>query len=247
MEEMGQGAEKESKPVLYFEKAKKGMILNATAARTIAALYGDESDDWIGQRIMIYPTTVNAFGKLNHVIRVKPQRPPNAATASQTESVPTSTTQTQPVAPGDTTAASDDSDEVSAIEDEADYIDDHDEPEDYHDEPDFGAPGAPGEPPHDNPWDDAPAPTGPRSKPITCSQAQLTRITLLAADFYGGKFDPTKLALDTSFGVVNQLAKLLPSEADVLIKRLETEIAQADNDAEAKAIAKREKGKVTIA
>lgn len=88
IEELGHGAEKERKPVLYFQKATKGMILNATNARTIAALHGDDSIEWEGKRISIYPTTVRAFGKVNDVIRVVEQIPPApkpAATQAATQ------------------------------------------------------------------------------------------------------------------------------------------------------------------
>jgi hypothetical protein len=67
--------EKERKPVLYFRKATKGLVLNATNARTIAGLYGDESNDWPGKRISIYPTRVKAFGAVHDTIRVKEEIP----------------------------------------------------------------------------------------------------------------------------------------------------------------------------
>src|SRR4026209_2145377 len=53
VEELGHSAEKEKKPVLYFQKATKGLVLNRTNAMTIAGLYGDEADDWPGKRISI--------------------------------------------------------------------------------------------------------------------------------------------------------------------------------------------------
>ena len=67
--------DKERKPVLYFRKATKGLVLNATNARTIAALYGDESNDWPGKRISIYPTRVKAFGAVHDTVRVKEEIP----------------------------------------------------------------------------------------------------------------------------------------------------------------------------
>jgi hypothetical protein len=67
--------EKERKPVLYFQKATKGFVLNRTNAMTIASLYGDESDDWTGKRISIYPTRVKAFGQMQDAIRVREEIP----------------------------------------------------------------------------------------------------------------------------------------------------------------------------
>ena len=75
LEELGHGAEKERKPVLYFQKATKGLVLNRTNAMTIAALYGDESDNWEGKRISIYPTRIRAFGAMQDTIRVREEIP----------------------------------------------------------------------------------------------------------------------------------------------------------------------------
>jgi hypothetical protein len=75
VEEMGHGSEKERKPVLYFERATKGLVLNRTNAMMIAGLYGDESGDWRGCRITIYPTKVRAFGAMQDAIRVREEIP----------------------------------------------------------------------------------------------------------------------------------------------------------------------------
>lgn len=75
IEEMGHGTEKEQKPVLYFQKATKGLVLNRTNAMIISALYGDESNDWAGKRITIYPTRVKAFGTTQDCIRVREEIP----------------------------------------------------------------------------------------------------------------------------------------------------------------------------
>lgn len=79
IESMGHGAEEEEKPVLTFEGAKKGLVLNKTNAMTIASLYGPDTDNWIGQRITLYPTNVRAFGKMQPAIRVRDAMPPPVA------------------------------------------------------------------------------------------------------------------------------------------------------------------------
>jgi hypothetical protein len=76
LEELGHGPEKERKPVLYFQKATKGLVLNRTNAMIVVGLYGDESDEWEGKRITIYPTKVRAFGAMQETIRVKEFKPP---------------------------------------------------------------------------------------------------------------------------------------------------------------------------
>ena len=68
--------EKETKPVLYFTKGTKGLILNVTNAETIAQLYGDDTDGWTGQRIALFlQRGVKAFGKVWDAVRIRDQIP----------------------------------------------------------------------------------------------------------------------------------------------------------------------------
>jgi hypothetical protein len=76
------------KPVVWFEKAEKGFVMNVTNAHIIVALYGDETSGWTGKRITLYPTKVKAFGAMQDAIRVReeiPAQPKPAATAPQVE------------------------------------------------------------------------------------------------------------------------------------------------------------------
>ena len=57
LEEMG-GESNEKKWVLHFEKAEKGLVLNRTNAQTLADAYGDESDEWLGQKVVLFVMTV---------------------------------------------------------------------------------------------------------------------------------------------------------------------------------------------
>ena len=70
-EELGQGKDKEKKPVLYFSKGPKGLVLNITNARVIANAYGDDTANWTGKQIEIYPTQVPFKGDLVDAIRVR--------------------------------------------------------------------------------------------------------------------------------------------------------------------------------
>jgi hypothetical protein len=63
------------KPVMYFLRAKRGLIVNRTNWRAIAELYGDESDNWAGKRITLISTMVDAYGKQTRAVRVRPVRP----------------------------------------------------------------------------------------------------------------------------------------------------------------------------
>lgn len=71
----------DSKPVLYFEGRKKGLVLNKTNSNTISALYGDETDDWLGQSIMLFEAQVDYQGRQVPAIRVK--IPPRTRQAAQ--------------------------------------------------------------------------------------------------------------------------------------------------------------------
>ncbi len=84
-EELGQGNEKETKPVLYFQDRQKGLVLNKTNANVIADAYGDDTSNWEGKAVEVYPTQVEFKGKLVDGIRLRivpeaqPQTQPAAA------------------------------------------------------------------------------------------------------------------------------------------------------------------------
>ena len=76
------GVGEDTKPVLYFEEKEKGLVLNKTNANTIAAAYGEETDDWVGAEIVLYETMVEFQGQRKPGIRClvpprRPQRPPD--------------------------------------------------------------------------------------------------------------------------------------------------------------------------
>ena len=89
MEDLGQGNDKESKPVLYFDGAQKGLVLNKTNATNIAKSYGDDTGNWTGKDIQVFPTTTEFKGETVDAIRVRvvpeaqsekqPEPQPNAA------------------------------------------------------------------------------------------------------------------------------------------------------------------------
>jgi hypothetical protein len=75
MELLGQGDEADTKPVVYFQEAEKGLVLNKTNAGTITGLYGPETDDWAGKRIALFATEVEYQGRMTLALRVR-KRPP---------------------------------------------------------------------------------------------------------------------------------------------------------------------------
>ena len=48
----------EPKWVLHFKGAQKGLVLNRTNAQTIADAYGEDTESWIGKKVILYVTTV---------------------------------------------------------------------------------------------------------------------------------------------------------------------------------------------
>jgi hypothetical protein len=72
MEIIGQGRDQKEKPVLHFENGVRPMVLNVTNKNTLAKAFGDESDDWAGERITISCQKVDFGSKLVDGLRVAP-------------------------------------------------------------------------------------------------------------------------------------------------------------------------------
>jgi hypothetical protein len=61
----------EQKPVMHFKGKDRGMVLNRTNGNAIADILGtDETDEWTGKAILLYPTRVDFQGKRVDAIRV---------------------------------------------------------------------------------------------------------------------------------------------------------------------------------
>ena len=65
----GDGSDR--KPVLYFERKEKGLVMNKTNSTVIASSYGDDTDAWRGKPVVLYPTQTQFQGKLVPCIRVR--------------------------------------------------------------------------------------------------------------------------------------------------------------------------------
>ncbi|MGI9485434.1 MAG: hypothetical protein ACR2RF_06040 [Geminicoccaceae bacterium] len=74
------------KPVLYFQGAEKGMVLNQTNGMMIASLYGDDTDNWPGQAVELYTAIVQFQGQSVPAIRI--MAPPNTMPAHQSLNSP---------------------------------------------------------------------------------------------------------------------------------------------------------------
>jgi hypothetical protein len=69
------GSEKVRKGVLLFKELDRGMVLNKTNSRTIAALYGSETTKWKGKRVTLYRSETSFQGKLVPCVRVRDVKP----------------------------------------------------------------------------------------------------------------------------------------------------------------------------
>ncbi len=71
----GQGGRKAKKPLAFFRGKQKPLALNSTNCKTIAALYGNDTTEWAGKAITLYPTTTTMGGDTVDCIRVRPEKP----------------------------------------------------------------------------------------------------------------------------------------------------------------------------
>ncbi len=76
---VGEGGRKTKKPVCYFKGKSKPLALNSTNCKTIAALYGNDTEGWLGKRVTLYPTVTQFGGVDVECIRVRPQAPSGKA------------------------------------------------------------------------------------------------------------------------------------------------------------------------
>jgi hypothetical protein len=88
MEEIGQGRDKETKLILSFAGKEKKMVCNKTNATSIAKLYGDDTDFWIGKVINIEPREIEFGGELVWGIRVCLPAPGTAPAAPRPAAPP---------------------------------------------------------------------------------------------------------------------------------------------------------------
>lgn len=83
--EIGKDREKETKLLITFVGKSKGLICNKTNSRTIQKVLGtEETDDWVGKRIIIEPREVEFGSEVVWAIRVSLKAPPSNTILSAT-------------------------------------------------------------------------------------------------------------------------------------------------------------------
>ncbi len=73
----GMGGRKAKKPIIRMRGTEKGFALNSTNGKTIATMYGNHVEEWVGKRITLYKSTTrnpNGDGEVE-CVRVRPQVP----------------------------------------------------------------------------------------------------------------------------------------------------------------------------
>lgn len=78
-------AKSDKRPVVTFQGKKKPLALNKTNAATIASMFGNDTTEWVGKQIVIYPTRTTFGADEVDCIRVK--RPARQASAPPAEPV----------------------------------------------------------------------------------------------------------------------------------------------------------------
>jgi hypothetical protein len=81
------------KIVLYFHEQPKGLVLNTTNRNNIVVLYGDDTEQWRNQQVVLYETLVDFQGKTVKAIRV---RGPNVRSRPAAPPPPPPPTKTAP-------------------------------------------------------------------------------------------------------------------------------------------------------
>jgi hypothetical protein len=65
----------ERKPVAYFVGKRKALILNRTNWMTLAGLYGNESNEWNGRRVILGSDEVDSPQGRVLAVRIRPVNP----------------------------------------------------------------------------------------------------------------------------------------------------------------------------
>jgi hypothetical protein len=70
-----EGGQQNKKPLIRFERTELPMVCCKTNAKTIAAMYGNDTSKWVGRRITLFATTTQVGGQEKDCIRVRPTIP----------------------------------------------------------------------------------------------------------------------------------------------------------------------------
>ena len=78
VEDVGTGADKEKKLVVWFTNDPRGLVLNKTNNRTLRSAYGDDVAGWAGKVFVMFTVMTDNRGKMVAGLRVRIQSPKEA-------------------------------------------------------------------------------------------------------------------------------------------------------------------------
>jgi hypothetical protein len=81
-EEVGAERDKEKKLVVWFTNDERGLVLNRINNRTIRGAYGDDTANWSGKIVAVFPTMAEFRGKMGPALRVRIPPPKQSAAAA---------------------------------------------------------------------------------------------------------------------------------------------------------------------
>ena len=82
-EQIGIGAEKEQKLVVWFTNDERGLVLNRVNNRTLRGAFGDDTAGWAGKIIVVFPAMAEFRGRMVPAVRVRIPPPKKPATVRQ--------------------------------------------------------------------------------------------------------------------------------------------------------------------
>lgn len=66
---------KEDKVCVNFKEQKRALVLNKTNGGLISKMFGDDTRDWAGRQVILFPTVVDFQGEPKDAIRIRYEVP----------------------------------------------------------------------------------------------------------------------------------------------------------------------------
>jgi hypothetical protein len=60
-----------AKPVLHFQDVSQALVLNKTNFTTLSMMFGEDTNDWVGAKVELYPSRVDFKGRTMPTIKVR--------------------------------------------------------------------------------------------------------------------------------------------------------------------------------
>ena len=105
-EDVGDGADKKRKLVVWFTNDEKGLALNKTNNRVLRAAFGDDTAGWTGKIIIVFSMMVPFRGQMMPGLRVRIPPPKQVGTKPASTTFMSRGQETQPLGNGGAAAKS---------------------------------------------------------------------------------------------------------------------------------------------